>query len=372
MNKTSEALSDAKDAIRFDSTYVKAYYRLAMAYVQDNNYNDAREALVNGLKLKGDDKELLTQLQRVEDRISSGAANVSVPRATSRVTVNHSKSSTEPINTSTIPSSSSASSRSTTTSTASQPATNSTKTVSKNEEDEEDPEIKKLNLRGYKKTADGRTTTFFNNELDEETKKLIGNIAPKKLENTDGKEVITTNVAVNQGVSAWNAAGTYEEKILTPWVKEYLNQTFAADSVIIDLGAADVNKLGISSTTGAVLRVTGIEEVTGDAQVTMLRGKKKHVCDFCFNVMWEISSASNKIKGSAGVRDVTADREYEIPSETIIVSHFNETAVNGQLGNVSNKDLVNLFQQLVKKSNSRLQQEIEKKLNTFWDDLKAK
>ena len=60
-------------------------------------------------------------------------------------------------------------------------------------------------VRGYKKTSDGRVTTFFNNEMDETTKSLIGNIAPKKID-------VPASVAVSaapsaNGVSVWNSAG---------------------------------------------------------------------------------------------------------------------------------------------------------------------
>jgi hypothetical protein len=38
----------------------------------------------------------------------------------------------------------------------------------KNEQDEDSK------MRGYKKTADGKTTSYFHTELDEDAKKLIG------------------------------------------------------------------------------------------------------------------------------------------------------------------------------------------------------
>merc|ERR1712023_43284 len=54
-------------------------------------------------------------------------------------------------------------------------------TKEKVEIDEED-EGNLKDLRGYKKTSDGRTTSYFNNELDEHTKSLIGNITPKRID----------------------------------------------------------------------------------------------------------------------------------------------------------------------------------------------
>ena len=64
-------------------------------------------------------------------------------------------------------------------------------------------------IRGYKLTSDGRKTTFFNNELDEKTKALIGSIAPQKIKTVPGACDANGGVGVGGG-SAWNAAGTFE------------------------------------------------------------------------------------------------------------------------------------------------------------------
>merc|ERR1711871_297029 len=61
------------------------------------------------------------------------------------------------------------------------PSSNTKEKKDKVELDEEDERDLK-GLRGYKKTSDGRTTSYFNNELDEHTKSLIGNIAPKRID----------------------------------------------------------------------------------------------------------------------------------------------------------------------------------------------
>ena len=65
-------------------------------------------------------------------------------------------------------------------------------------------------IRGYKLTSDGRKTTFFNNELDEQTKALIGSIAPQKIETIPGAVCDASSGAGVSGGSAWNAAGTFE------------------------------------------------------------------------------------------------------------------------------------------------------------------
>lgn len=74
-------------------------------------------------------------------------------------------------------------------------------------------------VRGYKKLADGRVTTFFNNELTEEAKQLIGDIAPKKVEDPNKVQIKSVD-----GGSAWNQGNTFEEKDMTSWAKAKLEK----------------------------------------------------------------------------------------------------------------------------------------------------
>ncbi len=67
-------------------------------------------------------------------------------------------------------------------------------------------------MKGYKKTADGRVTTYFNNDLTEEAKALIGDIAPKKLEPA---AAAAAPGAGGNAASAWNKAGTWESRDMT-------------------------------------------------------------------------------------------------------------------------------------------------------------
>ena len=124
-------------------------------------------------------------------------------------------------------------------------------------------------IRGYKTTSDGRKTTFFNNEMDEMTKNLIGDIAPKKIDSSVNTDVLSTT---GNG-SAWNSAGTYEEKIVTPWAEAYLKDNLGR----VMFQVADVpGFLTIQVHVDSVTLATG-----GLAQVTMNRGKRKPMADFC-------------------------------------------------------------------------------------------
>merc|ERR1711871_534367 len=149
-------------------------------------------------------------------------------------------------------------------------------------------------LRGYKKTSDGRTTSFFNNELDEKTKSLIGDITPKAIA---AEAVKTATTAINGG-SAWNTAGTFESKNVTPWAKERIKEL-----------------LGEVECEGGecVISVVDVKDVSGDAEITMNRGKRKFLCDFDVTIEWKVLSngGTKEGKGSMVIRDINAEKEYD-------------------------------------------------------------
>jgi hypothetical protein len=80
-------------------------------------------------------------------------------------------------------------------------------------------------MRGYKKTADGRTTTYFNREMTEEEKRLIGDTTPKPI--VDGA---VGSPGTGAG-SVWNAGGTWEEKSHSPWASAHLRELLTSASI---------------------------------------------------------------------------------------------------------------------------------------------
>lgn len=359
MGKGTDALVDADEALRLDASYIKGYYRQAMAHTLLNNFTAAKQSLIQGLTLKPDDKEMATQLKKVEEKISIEAnkAPVPPPRAAATVTTKANVSSS---NTTSAPSSSSRS--------GSNNGSGSMKTTAEKVVVDEEEDLKNLNVRGYKQTADGRKTTFFNHELDEETKKLIGNIAPKKLE-AQG-EVIT---AAPSNGSVWNSAGTYEEKILTPWVTEYLRSNLGKISTTFTTSQIHAAVTAVyPKIASLMLEITSVESISGDAQVTLNRGKKKHVCDFTTTLKWNLLATMTEgspvaINGQLSVIDITADREYEI--DNVLVSNFNETSATLH---TLPKEAAALVNKYVKSTDVGLQQSIHHVLDLFWNELKTK
>ena len=77
-------------------------------------------------------------------------------------------------------------------------------------------------MRGYKKTADGRTTSYFSRELSEDEKNRIGDIAPKRLDESGSTTSVRLSASSATTASAWNQAGTWEERDTTDWCKSQL------------------------------------------------------------------------------------------------------------------------------------------------------
>lgn len=141
----------------------------------------------------------------------------------------------------------------------------------------------------------GRTTTFFDNELDEKTKALIGDIAPKKIDPNEVKEVSNT---LPPTVSAWNSAGTFESKSYSEWARGRLK----------DLLLSCI-KFPIAGTLFYV--ETQVKEITGDAEITSARGKRKHICDLEAELEWKLTGGPQNANGIISVRDITIDRDYD-------------------------------------------------------------
>lgn len=175
MNNADAAFKDAEQATALDPAYAKGFYRKGMALIKLNRLSDAKDAFLQGIALVPDDKEFRIQLDKLSATgvASSSRVSSSTSSATSVCKPAGSKSKPDAA-------------------------------VASEEADKDDEELGGV-VRGYKKTSDGKVTTFFNNELDESTKALIGNIAPKKLTDVDPVAVVAPSVTASG--SAWNAAG---------------------------------------------------------------------------------------------------------------------------------------------------------------------
>lgn len=173
-------------------------------------------------------------------------------------------------------------------------------------------------LRGYKKTSDGRTTSYFNREQTEKEKELIGCIKPKLLSsqknpsNASNPPSAQTPLGKSAKVgSVWNQSGlTWEEKDTTEWCKTVLKKCL--------LETATPYFSTTSSDSTYVAMVKQVNDMTGDASVALAGGKKRYIYDFHLSADYEIFNDANDVvaSGSLKLPDInsatTAEEELEV------------------------------------------------------------
>jgi tetratricopeptide (TPR) repeat protein len=163
MGKFSEALSDADRCVQLAPDWAKGYFRQAQALTKLGRHNEALEKLGSAKRLDPYNKSVATLYDQVKQySVIEVPEKKNFKSATKKVTR---------VEISTVEDASS-------------------KFDSKpNAAVLENEETALGNVRGYKKLADGRMTTYFNNELNEETKQLIGDITPKRVEDLAAVQV---------------------------------------------------------------------------------------------------------------------------------------------------------------------------------------
>ena len=157
-----------------------------------------------------------------------------------------------------------------------QEAKNHNKDISNTDDDSDDDDLlteqEMAQFRGYKKTKDGKTTSYFHREQSAEEKALLGNTAPQRL---DGTRISPDNIPADKPkVSAWNQGGaTWEEKDTTEWCTKTLT-SYLKETAVME--------------TSLVAVVTTVDNLTGDASVAIAGGKKRYIFDYHAKLSFEI------------------------------------------------------------------------------------
>ena len=178
---------------------------------------------------------------------------------------------------------------------------------SEDDNDDDDDELTESEMklfRGYKKTSDGRTTSYFSREQTEEEKKLLGNIAPQKLSTIPQPldNVTSTTNANTKAASAWNQAGTWEEKNTSDWCTSSLEAHLEETRV-------EMNSL--------VAIISEVKDLTGEASVVMVSGKKRYVFDYNTTLKYKIVDEEDDTVGSGTfqlpeISSTSIDEELEV------------------------------------------------------------
>eukprot|EP00568_Trieres_chinensis_P006673 CAMPEP_0183294564 /NCGR_PEP_ID=MMETSP0160_2-20130417/2859_1 /TAXON_ID=2839 ORGANISM="Odontella Sinensis, Strain Grunow 1884" /NCGR_SAMPLE_ID=MMETSP0160_2 /ASSEMBLY_ACC=CAM_ASM_000250 /LENGTH=330 /DNA_ID=CAMNT_0025455913 /DNA_START=131 /DNA_END=1120 /DNA_ORIENTATION=+ len=208
LGRLSEAKEDAEAATGLDPTYVKGYWRLGQACAALGDHGDAVRAYEAAIEAdaKGDGKSTKALKREAEKaRAKAEQERMLVEEGTAPSEPSEKKEKAKPKAPFPAPKSS----------------TNKTGTKSSVVKDKSSDSAftKSDHVRGYK-IVNGKKTSYFHREQTEEEKRLIGDIAPKRVE--DPAAVDATAAPTAEGASAWNKAGTWEERDLTSWASETL------------------------------------------------------------------------------------------------------------------------------------------------------
>jgi len=179
------------------------------------------------------------------------------------------------------------------------------KSKESNHSDDEDEELTEKELqmfRGYKKTKDGRTTSYFTRETSSEDT-IDLNVAPQRLPTTTSTKAISATICRSQSSSgdltkkqgsAWNEAGTWEERDTSEWCTTTLRK-YLLESLI--------------DSTRYTAKVTEVSDLSGDASVAITRGKKCFLFDYHCKLQYDImDSADDQIvaSGSFNLPDISS------------------------------------------------------------------
>lgn len=277
MGKVDQALEDADMCIALNATYAKGFFRKAQALVKLNRCKEALTILDSAKALEPSNKSVNTLYTKVQEMAKMEKETSTAP-APKKVVTRVDKPQTS--SASTI-----------------KPTTAKATVV------DDDAKIVG-HVRGYKKLADGRVTTFFNNELTEEAKQLIGDIAPKKVENPNQVQIKSVD-----GGSAWNQGNTFEEKDMTVWAKNKLEKIVSGISAPLGSGNGVVTSLEVSN-------------LEGDASIAVVRGAKRYIFDFTFTLACTLKQGDSSVAGELKFLDLSSDCGGDYDVEAIVPSRY--------------------------------------------------
>lgn len=287
MGSMEEARQAALAATEADPGYVKGWWRLGQALQQLNKAQDALNALTKAKDLDSTNKALIKEHGKVQKLAEEEAKRLAEEAAAEPTPMEEDKPKTTTTTTTAAP----AKKPATTTS-----ATNAKASANKTTVDKGDRDLftKSDAVRGYK-VVNGKKTSYFHNELTEEAKKLIGDIAPKKLDPSSTPAPIPAQGAA-KGASAWNKAGTWEEKDVTKWATKTLEEQLLQTTYALP---------DSSPAPGALVTISKVDKLEGHASFALARGKKRYIYEFLTKFQWQLAGNDGlECKGSLALPDI--------------------------------------------------------------------
>mmetsp|Transcript_22060 Transcript_22060/g.33953 ORF Transcript_22060/g.33953 Transcript_22060/m.33953 type:complete len:431 (+) Transcript_22060:105-1397(+) len=271
MNQLSDARKNAESAVELDPTYVKGWWRLGQTLSSLHHTKDAFEAFTKAHNLEPSNAALMKECKKLEKKLEEEEKLMKeTEEAAALAAAAIEDDKIEPPKVTTIPK------KTTTTTTDSSISKSSTTTASTANNDNNDKLFTKSDhVKGYK-VVNGKKTSYFHNELTDEAKKLIGDIAPKRLEEAPANAIPK---AAPEGASAWNKAGTWEEKDVSAWATDTLKAALLTTAYTLPDGSPDA---------GAVASIVKVDKCDGHSSFATVRGKKRYIYEFLVKLTWKL------------------------------------------------------------------------------------
>jgi len=295
MNKHKDSYDDAITATAWDASYLKGFWRLGQAAVTLKKTAEAKEAYLKAIEID-DNKALRKELQKVEKALEKEAEEEAAAKEQEESKEDEAKDEKKTV-AGQIPSSG-----------PGKQTTQAPSSESNKVKQESDGTFSQSDhVRGYK-VVNGKKTSFFHHEQTEEEKRLIGDIAPKRID-PNSAAATSTQAHTSKDRSAWNKAGTWEEKDCTSWAIESLSKALMACTYNLPQGCAAPN---------AEVKVTKVSNLidhktaggTAHASVATVRGKKRYIFEFDIKLDWQFFLPSGEsCKGSIRFDDVDGTHE---------------------------------------------------------------
>jgi tetratricopeptide (TPR) repeat protein len=285
MGRFGDSLADAEAALALDAGWVKGHYRKAMAEVGLRRLDAAEATLRKVLQLDPANKAAEQELGKLPKHRADAAA--AEAREQERAAQLAKERAERPV--ARPPAAASAAG-----------AADDGKAKSK-DKDKDKGKDADTSMRGYKITADGRKTTFFNRELSEAEKELLKDNKPKALESAEELAERERKLKEEKGVSAWNQGGTFEEKNMSEWARARLKELVLACTSTVSLADAEGDHIGEQ------VKVSELADFEGDASITFTRGKRRHIFCFDFSAKWALTVGGKKVSGAIFFPDISGD-----------------------------------------------------------------
>jgi len=284
MNYTKEAYEDAQSSTIRDESYVKSWFRLGQACVACGGLSKLKEGLSGyekALELQEKDgssnKALRKEIEKVKKMVEEEKKREEEEKKRKEEEEKEGKDEKKTIKPPTP--------ILTTGSKVTPMSTDAASTIKTDGEEF----TKSEHVRGYK-IVGGRKTSYFHHEQTEEEKRLIGDIAPKRINADDTTNNTNNSTNADSDTSAWNKAGTWEEKTHTPWAIASLEKTLL-DKCTYNLPPSSPDPNGVVR----LEKITKLQNTTtSHASVASVRGKKRYIFEFVICLHWTYTFGSTR------------------------------------------------------------------------------